>query len=59
MPAGLSEIEVVDSDQLRTGDAATISGEVSFELRTDVGAELILIDVPLEFDPVGVWAGES
>jgi hypothetical protein len=23
-----------------------------------VAAELILIDVPLEFTPVGVWAGE-
>jgi len=23
-----------------------------------LGAELILIDVPLEAEPVGVWAGE-
>jgi hypothetical protein len=25
---------------------------------TDVGAELILIDIPLEFESVGVWAGD-
>ena len=48
----------LNDDQLRTGDAATITGEVSLEFRTDVGAELILIDVPLDFEPVGVWAGE-
>ena len=28
------------------------------EIATHVGAELILIDVPLQFEPVGVWAGE-
>jgi hypothetical protein len=28
------------------------------ELSTDIAAELILIDVPLQFEPVGVWAGE-
>jgi redox-sensitive bicupin YhaK (pirin superfamily) len=48
----------LNGDELRTGDAAAISGDVSLELRTDVGAELILIDVPLEFNSVGVWAGE-
>jgi hypothetical protein len=48
----------LDSDSLSTGDAAKITGEVQLGLSTDVGAELILIDVPLEFEPVGVWAGE-
>ena len=47
-----------NGDALRTGDAAKIMGDVSLDLSTDVGAELILIDVPLEFAPVGVWAGE-
>jgi hypothetical protein len=27
-------------------------------MTSDVAAELILIDVPLQFEPVGVWAGE-
>jgi hypothetical protein len=47
----------VDGDELRTGDAAKITGEAQLTLRTDIAAELILIDVPLEFEPVGVWAG--
>ncbi len=48
----------LDGNSLRTGDAAKISGEFELSLTTDVGAELILIDVPLEFEPVGVWAGD-
>jgi quercetin 2,3-dioxygenase len=48
----------LNGEALRTGDAAKVTGEVVLDLSTDVGAELILIDVPLEFQPVGVWAGE-
>lgn len=48
----------INGDQMRTGDAAKVTGEASLELSTDVGAELVLIDVPLQFEPVGVWAGE-
>jgi len=48
----------LNGDALRTGDAAKATGAAELELSTDVGAELILIDVPLEFEPVGVWAGE-
>jgi redox-sensitive bicupin YhaK (pirin superfamily) len=46
------------AEPLRTGDAAQIVGPVGASLTTDLAAELILIDVPLEFEPVGVWAGE-
>ena len=35
-----------------------MTGAAELMLRTDVAAELILIDVPLEFERVGVWAGE-
>ena len=49
---------VLNGDSLATGDAVKVTGEAKFELSTDVAAELILIDVPLEFEPVGVWAGE-
>jgi quercetin 2,3-dioxygenase len=48
----------LDGDGLSTGDAATITGPIELAFSTDTAAELILIDVPLEFAPVGVWAGE-
>ena len=48
----------LNGDSLRSGDAAKVTGEARLDLRTDVAAELILIDVPLEFEPIGVWAGE-
>ena len=44
--------------RLATGDAAKVTGEVTLHLTSDLAAELILIDVPLDFEPVGVWAGE-
>jgi quercetin 2,3-dioxygenase len=48
----------LNGDGLKSGDAAKVTGEAKLEMSTDVGAELILIDVPLQFEPVGVWAGE-
>ena len=48
----------VNGDELRTGDAAKVTGAVELTLETDVAAELILIDVPLVYEPIGVWAGE-
>jgi quercetin 2,3-dioxygenase len=49
----------LDGDELRTGDAAKIAGPGTIRLRTGLAAELILIDVPLEFEAVGVWAGRA
>jgi quercetin 2,3-dioxygenase len=49
----------LNGGSLRTGDAAKVTGEASLELSTDVAAELILIDVPLEFEPIGAWAREG
>ncbi len=46
----------LNGDQLRTGDAAKVTGAAELTLATDVAAELILIDVPLDFRPVGLWA---
>jgi redox-sensitive bicupin YhaK (pirin superfamily) len=48
----------LDGDPIGTGDAASIEGPLEVSLVSAHAAELILIDVPLEFDPVGVWAGE-
>ncbi|HET9084969.1 MAG TPA: hypothetical protein VFN41_11270, partial [Candidatus Limnocylindrales bacterium] len=49
----------IDGEQLRTGDAVKVVGEAELTLRTDLAAELILVDVPLRSEPVGVWAGGS
>jgi len=43
-------------DQLSTGDAVKIREEPELRLRATEPSELILVDVPLEFTPVGVWA---
>jgi redox-sensitive bicupin YhaK (pirin superfamily) len=48
----------VDGDSLATGDAAKVAGQLTQHLSSDLAAELILIDVPLDFEPVGVWARE-
>ncbi len=48
----------LNGDMLKTGDAAKVTGEARLELSSEVAAELILVDVPLRFEPVGVWAGE-
>jgi redox-sensitive bicupin YhaK (pirin superfamily) len=41
---------------LTTGDAVKIFEEPELELRSDGGSELLLVDVPIQFTPVGVWA---
>ena len=48
----------LNGDTLETDDAAKVTGEAQLEMSTDVAAEVILIDVPLEFEPVGVWGRE-
>ena len=48
----------VDEEHLATGDAVKVTDAAELTLRTNVGAELILIDVPLEFERIGVFAGE-
>jgi redox-sensitive bicupin YhaK (pirin superfamily) len=47
-----------DDEPLRTGDAVKVTAATELRLRTDLAAELILIDVPLEYERIGVWAGE-
>ena len=48
----------IDGEELRTGDAAKLTDVTDVALRTKLAAELILIDVPLEYEPIGVWAGK-
>jgi redox-sensitive bicupin YhaK (pirin superfamily) len=46
----------VGTEQLSTGDAVKIREEPELRLKATQASELILVDVPLEFSPVGVWA---
>jgi quercetin 2,3-dioxygenase len=40
-----------------TGDAAKVTGQPSLTIRAEAPSELILVEVPMEFERVGVWAG--
>jgi redox-sensitive bicupin YhaK (pirin superfamily) len=46
----------IGDQQLSTGDAAKIREEPDVRLKATQASELILVDVPLDFKPVGVWA---
>ena len=46
----------VNGNQLATGDAVKIFEEPELRIDADSPSELILVDVPLQFTPVGVWA---
>lgn len=46
-------------DDLAVGDAMKIHGPEDITLTSPDHAEVILVDVPLDFQPVGVWANEG
>jgi redox-sensitive bicupin YhaK (pirin superfamily) len=46
----------VGDEELSTGDAAKTSDESHLRIEASDASELILVDVPLRFTPVGVWA---
>jgi redox-sensitive bicupin YhaK (pirin superfamily) len=46
-----------DGEAVRTGDAAKVAGQPSLAIQADDVSELILVDVPLRFEAVGIWAG--
>jgi redox-sensitive bicupin YhaK (pirin superfamily) len=48
----------LNAEPLHAGDAAKITGPEEVALSSDSVAEMILIDAPLEFEPIGVWARE-
>ena len=54
-------VELDGDEKLQAGDALAVSdvvdGERSISLRAVEEAELILVDVPLEWEPVGRWRG--
>jgi quercetin 2,3-dioxygenase len=48
-----------DEEAVTTGDAAKVTDQPELRIRASAGSELILVDVPLVFEPVGVWRGRS
>jgi redox-sensitive bicupin YhaK (pirin superfamily) len=47
----------LSGEPVATGDAAAVTDERTLEIRAREESELILVDVPMRFVPVGVWRG--
>lgn len=48
-----------DGEAARTGDAAMVTDQPSLEIAAAEPSELIVVDVPLVYEPVGVWRSFS
>ena len=46
-----------DEDEVVTGSAAEVVDQPELRIRAREASELILVDVPMDFEPVGIWAG--
>jgi quercetin 2,3-dioxygenase len=46
-----------DGERLETGDAVKVADQSGLTIVAEETTELILVDVPMDFEPVGVWAG--
>lgn len=46
-----------DGEPVSTGDAARVTDQPSLSLLATAPSELILVDVPLDFEPAGIWKG--
>jgi redox-sensitive bicupin YhaK (pirin superfamily) len=44
-------------EDVATGDAAKVTDEPELPIRAREQSELIVVDVPMEFEPVGIWRG--
>ena len=47
----------IDDETVSTGDAAKVTGQPSVRVRAEETSELIMVDVPMSFEPVGIWRG--
>ncbi len=47
----------LDGKDLATGDAVKVTDEPQLAIRAQQPSELILVDVPMEFEPAGIWKG--
>lgn len=46
-----------DGEAVSTGDAAKVTDQAQLRIRADQPSDLILVDVPMHFEPVGIWRG--
>ena len=46
-----------DGEGVTTGDAAKVTEQPTLTIRASEPSELILVDVPMTFEAVGVWRG--
>jgi len=46
-----------DDHDLTTGDAAKVTEQRELRIHAREQSELILVDVPMQFEPVGIWRG--
>ena len=46
-----------DAEELTTGDAAEVTDAEALTIRASRLSELILVDVPMQFEAVGIWRG--
>jgi redox-sensitive bicupin YhaK (pirin superfamily) len=46
-----------DGEEVATGDAAKVTDQDSITIRSTAASELILVDVPMQFEAVGIWKG--
>ena len=44
-------------EELTTGDAVKVTDEAALPIRATAASELILVDVPMQFEPAGIWRG--
>jgi redox-sensitive bicupin YhaK (pirin superfamily) len=49
----------LDGERLTTGDAARIMDQLEVRIAAGEPSELIAVDVPLRFTPVGIWTGRA
>lgn len=48
-----------DGEEVTTGDAAKVTDQPQLMVSASEPSELILVDVPMEFEAVGIWRGRS
>jgi redox-sensitive bicupin YhaK (pirin superfamily) len=46
-----------DDEAVSTGDAAKVTDQKELHIAARETSELILVDVPMQFEPVGIWRG--
>jgi len=47
----------LDGEKVSTGDAAKVTDQATITIAATAPSELILVDVPMQFEPVGIWRG--